>query len=205
MSRRIITLLSALSLLLCIGGVLLCVRSYFVSDRFYHWNNFEDSGEYTFWTQDSLLIGRGGISWGRQILSGPRGIFQAHMERRLRERTVAPFHYTVKAIDAHMMGPEPVWGFKFHQLAEGLPGRPPPPGYHRFEIVLPLWCFVLLSAVLPCLWTWRCYAIRKRLANGLCLHCAYDLRASKDRCPECGSPVPVRQQADKPSPTSATQ
>ena len=50
----------------------------------------------------------------------------------------------------------------------------------------PLWLPTLLFFSMFLLRFIPFYRRRKRKKLGLCLKCGYDLRASKDRCPECG-------------------
>ena len=64
---------------------------------------------------------------------------------------------------------------------------------HMLVFRVPCWFLMLIFALAPlyrCLIAYR-YARRAKAMCGLCLHCGYDLRATPDRCPECGSPVPA--------------
>jgi hypothetical protein len=60
----------------------------------------------------------------------------------------------------------------------------------KFAITMPHWA-VAIALLLPSLpsvvLAVRSYASRGRTCAGLCSNCGYDLRASPERCPECGT------------------
>lgn len=58
---------------------------------------------------------------------------------------------------------------------------------NRQVLIVPLWLPFGLSLVVPGVWLfWR----SRRTRPGCCLVCGYDLRASTERCSECGTPIP---------------
>ena len=60
-----------------------------------------------------------------------------------------------------------------------------------YGYAVPHWFLILLLGAAGW-WAGRSWLLarrhRRRLAEGLCVVCGYDLRASPDRCPECGTP-----------------
>jgi hypothetical protein len=63
------------------------------------------------------------------------------------------------------------------------------PFYSFFEWNIPYWKPVLLGLILPFYrFPWQSINCRaKRIRRGLCVNCGYDLRATPNRCPECGT------------------
>ena len=53
-------------------------------------------------------------------------------------------------------------------------------------VVIPYWFLLLLTGAGPAWWLHRRRRRKHRLRHGLCRNCGYDLRATGDRCPECG-------------------
>jgi hypothetical protein len=57
------------------------------------------------------------------------------------------------------------------------------------SVIVSDWLAALVTGTLPATWVWRYLVVRRRNRKGLCPRCGYDLRASRERCPECGMPI----------------
>lgn len=57
----------------------------------------------------------------------------------------------------------------------------------ELNCTFPYWLVLVLAAVLPGLWIASARRSRNGLAYPSCKFCGCDLRATPDRCPECGS------------------
>ena len=174
MRRRLFTVCAALSLLLCVGTV--SMWSYRIS-------------------------GGAGLWFGPSPQSDH---FGNHLEF---ESNALLLHYVVRLDNVRVPKraiPRPVlrrWGGFAVDTSYSV-SMPSAEGDvylgHRFyRIGVPYWAMLLATLTLPALWFrwWRhSRLLRWRVAHSCCVTCGYDLRASKDRCPECGTAIPTQNQ-----------
>lgn len=73
-----------------------------------------------------------------------------------------------------------------------------PDHWSTYQIYIEAWVLILLFGGMGSIWPLMRLVGRRRRRErfrrekGLCLHCGYDLRASPERCPECGVPVSAK-------------
>jgi hypothetical protein len=174
--KRIVRILlhgaAAVSLLLFIGAVALWMMSYRSEYDLYR---TVDRG------RQQIGVSRGEV----YLLSAWQGDDSASArygpsEWKLGEGPASDEFYAEVA--RHSPNERPVAGFFF--------GRSEANGLRQTELLIPIWLLAALLALLPVLDLMR-YRKRRREAlrrkMGRCRRCGYDLRATPERCPECGA------------------
>ena len=197
LKRRLRNLLTVLSLLLSVAAGALWVRSHYRSHNII-WSVRVHSGDWRHWEMTDagvalrpgvLLIGR--VSeWAGSAAESPPAW------RRSRPR-----YNGSGTMAAAQLAPSRL-GFGWARDVSSPSANPRRPGRRATLLCVPWWSLLLaastpaLHRLLPGLYrqvrlTVRFARARHAARLGMCAKCGYDLRATSDRCPECGS-TPAR-------------
>lgn len=191
MRRTIINLVTVVSLVLCLTASTYWARSYWLWDGFSaRVRSWDGGGASSF---DVYSTG-GGISIG-----GRNAAYTHPLDYRRHEPPVAVVAYSHPLADLGSQhqrirmtpatGRAALWHWLGFSYAAG-PYSPSSGAIYR-RLTVPHWALVAALAVLPGRWCRR--QLRQRRWTGrpeaerCCLACGYDLRATPDRCPECGA------------------
>jgi hypothetical protein len=180
--RRLLSLLTALSLMLCVAVVALWVRSYRVGD---HWKRVQPEVDHR------VESCSGQIAWtefyfgsiDRSFLEPPEfGVWRYQRDTS----PLPPLGERLRGIS-----PTPDGWFNHGGFVVGLAlGEGDDPSRLPSRVVaIPYWSLASVFAAAPALVGARIIRRRQhqwRSRAGLCPVCGYDLRATPGRCPECG-------------------
>ena len=177
MKRRLFPLLAAGSLVLWLTVAVFFVRSFWVVDtwRRFHWDGVTLT-DVAVWSSG----GQVGRTWFSMQGTEPRWIAERNADAK--DGQFGCWRYSHRQ-------PGPGEQNKWYG-ATRYSDPPSPMSMASLTIVaIPTWPILLLLAIAPALWLRRFRRLRRRERLGLCLRCGYDLRATPERCPECGTAV----------------
>ena len=192
LARRLFTICSAASLLLCVAVFGLWVRSYWIRDEV-EWATFDDTRLVPMQRDYQLRSARGTLMAALVTQTGIRSFNVAgEAEPWQPPRETGVYLWRSRIDESPVAGR----GYINHvfQDRQGLTRS----GDGRLNsdttrtsaaVSAPTW--VALLPPVASLLILAAVTRRRRRARrlGLCVHCGYDLRATPGRCPECGTPA----------------
>jgi len=184
--RNLLNFATLLSLLLCAAACVVWVLSRFVSDRI-DWASVRVTPPIAIRSL-SLRTTTGGVlaRWDRRTYD--QGVlFDAETASSWRDRSL----YWDRSEPVRLSGlyPADSWAGRAGFRAEHSRTYFGAAAFtdETFSLAFPLWVVVVAGAALPAARVMRRRAARRRARAGQCPGCGYDLRATPERCPECGA------------------
>ena len=208
--RKLFNLSAAVSLVLCAATLVLWVRSHADADSV--WVGHDGVRDGMYWSRDFGVMSVGGVlalisTSAREgpIDANPR-LFKRRAARgwRWSAGLAGPAdRYRAEYVPRRTVLERAGFSYARHHLYNGYDARGDaafPPNavwshtYRTARAGIPHWLVCGATALLPAVAVWR----RRRdrlaaIAAGHCSRCGYDLRASPERCPECGHDVPLAE------------
>jgi hypothetical protein len=173
--RRCFNALAVVSLSLCAAVIVLCLHTAFQSHYLWQYMTYANDAEFGFKHKGTCNV---------RLANG-----QLEVVRRWDDRS------WLQAYEAPRRG----WRVYVSEAATRVRAgtlRPPPTAlwfhYDPSEgwiLQLPLIVAIAVLFVAPALWIAQKAQSYFQAKEGHCLHCGYDLRATPERCPECGTPA----------------
>ncbi len=177
MRSRLLNLSAAMSLFLVVAALVVWVRSYYVADFI---TLVSESRQ----CREVISCGRGRLWYQRYDLL-------PHV------RPIATTQTYLVQDENYFINLPPLPGVRFAGFEIGRQLKPRSGTVLReTRVIIPLYALALVAALLPATWLVRRFRTARRRKRNLCASCGYDLRATPDRCPECGA-VP-RPQCEPP-------
>jgi hypothetical protein len=184
--RHLLNLVTTLSQLLLVMVCALWVRSYFDSD-YAGWHA---------WTYDLTQPGNkenrvfgAGTGGGVAVVGHVRVLRAGPMAAPVR----ASSGWFVNGrlgqewpLDGYFSAAGERW-HRFRLLRMNFPPNRPTGGMRGWVVTFPLWAAAVAAALPAALCTTAVLKRSRRRSSGLCPQCGYDLRATPERCPECGT------------------
>jgi hypothetical protein len=205
MKRRLLNVLTALSLLLCAAACVLWLMSYWtgvhVSRRHTHYGT---SPPYQVRDYAYAVTACGGllVQWQHREINRPSASAGLPLGFTCETFSAAghPYPYDSPTSPVPRTAEARLRLLGFEWVYPRAPTPAQAAGAYWVSVhscTVPLPAVAALAAALPIGWLARLRRMRRaRAAGTLCPTCGYDLRATPDRCPECGTLVPTRKGAE---------
>ena len=192
MKRRLFSFFTLVSLTLSVGSAALWVRSHWVEDRL--WACGPPRGGEVWQLSLESECGSLRVQAIRTecMLHGDEPAFVAALRKGGAPRVT---YEAVRAVEppAPSPGALPSRLVRPYASRYGHTGSMFGPGDEWYTVLFPGWIPPALFAVGPAVWVVRRFKRRRRHGAGRCAACGYDLRATPERCPECGKAAGVRK------------
>ena len=174
-----------LSLLLCVATAVMWVRSYHGFDAFLyvgthnHFSATTTAGKVVLQVGSEFHLDLYGVTTGFRS-----GLFPTSFDGSAEEQRKWP----VWLLLASYYDRTPAWLAWTGMTTGSGPHTPDyPPDFRQTVAIVPFGYWIGLFALPPLFVTLRLFLRFCRRREGHCVQCGYDLRATPDRCPECGT------------------